>query len=449
MIMSDVICAIATPPGKGGIGIIRISGKDAIVIADKIFHIAGSNSLLVKKNGTFSYGRIIDNNKIIDSCIALVMHNPNSFTGENTVELQTHGGPIVLKLVLTCIINAGARLAEPGEFSKRAFLNGKIDLTQAEAICDLINAKSDKAASLAIQQLEGSLTISLEYIYDSLLEITANLETTIDFIEDELPDDVFSNIKDLFFKSKLNLQNLLLTWNQGRVLRDGIDVAILGKPNSGKSTLLNSLLGYDRAIVSDIAGTTRDIIEEGIIIDDILVRIKDCAGLRDTNCEIESEGIKRAESLKESSDFIFYIIDGSVEIDKQDLLAIESLPKKTTLIILNKIDKGCCVDIKSGVKISLLHDNINIIKAQFIKLIENNINKIDTNTMISERHKMILEKVNKELILVEELLNNIEENAVVICSHLRNSLDFIGQITGRIYHNDLLENIFSRFCIGK
>ena len=196
---SDVICAISTPPGTGGIGVIRVSGKNSILVADKVFNASNKKSLLSQKKGTFCYGSIIDDKgRKIDNCLALIMHNPHSYTGENTIEFQTHGGPVVLRMVLAKILNAGARPAEPGEFSKRAFLNGKIDLTQAEAVSDLINAKSNKAAYMAIEQLEGSLSLSIDKIYNNLLEMTANLETTIDFIEDELPDDVFSNIIELF-----------------------------------------------------------------------------------------------------------------------------------------------------------------------------------------------------------------------------------------------------------
>ncbi len=290
MITDDTITAIATPVGSGGVGIIRISGDKAIQIASRVFNSARGLSLNESVNNSFYYGYIYDDKgSKIDNGIALVMKNPRSYTGEDTVELQCHGSTVILKKVLSSILNAGARLAEPGEFSRRAFLNGRMDLTQAEGLYDLIRAKSDQAAKAALEQLDGVLKNRFNNLYDNLLEVIANLETTLDFVEDELPDEVFKDIILKIDNEVKEMDELLGSWNDGHLLREGLQIVILGRPNVGKSTLLNAFLGFDRAIVSDVPGTTRDSIEEQLILSGIPLRVIDTAGLRKTNCSIESK----------------------------------------------------------------------------------------------------------------------------------------------------------------
>jgi len=448
----DTIAAIITPSGDGGVGIIRISGPRAFIITDQIFKSYDRLSSNNREHGRFNYGKIINsNNEVIDHAIVLIMRKPHSFTGDNTSEIQLHGSIIVLKEVLSMILNLGARLAENGEFSKRAFINGKIDLTQAEAICDLISAKSKRAAQIAVNQLEGFLSNEINHIYNLFLEITANLETTIDFIEDELPDDVFTGIQKKFFECEKKLINLIETWDEGKMLRDGLTVSILGKPNAGKSTLFNELLGFDRAIVSELKGTTRDTIEEGYILNGYPIKLVDTAGLRDTDCLIEVEGIKRTEKALEKSDFIIYIIDASINIDPAEITRINNFPPNKYLVLLNKIDKGKIVNIENSIDISLLEDKCcQIVKDELKKLIEKNINLNFSNALVSERHKNLLEQAIKELNQVKNLFSlNIESQAVIICNHMATILNILGQITGKVYHDELLENIFSRFCIGK
>lgn len=448
----DVITAIATPIGEGGIGVIRISGHNAINIADKIFRFSKKRSLSSIDHGNFIYGNIINQHgDIIDHGIALIMLSPKSFTGENVVELQSHGGIFILRSILSSVLNAGARLAEPGEFSKRAFLNGKIDLTQAEAICDLIRARSDRAAQVASNQLNGSLRNYCNDIYNELIEVTANLETTLDFIEDELPDDIYYGIINRLNNSFHKIDELISTWNEGIILREGINITILGRPNAGKSTLFNKLLNSNRAIISDIPGTTRDILEESYVLDGIPILLTDTAGLRNTSCDIESEGIRRAENKRDNSEIILYVIDASKNLHIDDKKNLQLLPKEKLIVILNKLDIGCSISIDGAIKISLANnEGIDILKSRITDLIKGNSIKSVSNIAISERHKSLLISAKNETLLVQKLLsNNIEKKTVLICSHLRNTLDFIGQITGQIYHDELLESIFSRFCIGK
>ena len=449
---TDTIAAIATPPGDGGIGIIRISGPKSFAITDQIFKSSDRNNCVNRKHGTFNFGKIINRSGgVVDHAIVLIMRNPNSFTGDDTAEIQLHGGVIVLRQVLSMILKLGARLAENGEFSKRAFINGKIDLTQAEAICDLISARSERSAKVAINQLEGALSDEIEYIYNLFLEITANLETTIDFIEDELPENVFKGIFDKFCECELKLNDLIHNWNEGKALRDGLVVSILGKPNAGKSTLFNKFLGYDRAITSNLKGTTRDTIEENYILNGYPIKIIDTAGLRETECLIETEGVKRTEKVIKNSDFLIYVIDASVKIDHEEINRINSFPQNKTLVLLNKIDQGKVVDFKNSIEISLFDNNsLKIVKDKLNSLIEKNLNLNFSDILISERHKNILEEVNKEIIIIKKLFyENPETNAVIICNHLGLILNILGEITGKVYHDELLENIFSRFCIGK
>ena len=337
----DTIAAIATPPGEGGVGIIRISGPDVWNIADSVFSAMDEVPVSSREHGTFTYGRIVGTDGTeIDTGLALIMRAPKSYTCEDVVEVQAHGGSVGLRRILRCILEAGARMAEPGELTRRAFLNGRIDLVQAEGIFDLIRARSDRAAAAALEQMEGRLSRQFNSVYDAFLEVAANLETTLDFVEDELPDDVFSGIAGLLDHTFENLDRLLDTWDEGRLLREGARVVILGRPNAGKSTLLNALLGFDRAIVSSTPGTTRDTIEEGFVLHGIPLRIIDTAGLRETDCEIEAEGIRRAEAHGEEAHLAIYLIDASRPLHEEDRIRLEKLVPARSVVVLNKTDLG-------------------------------------------------------------------------------------------------------------
>ncbi len=454
----DTIAAIATPPGEGGVGIVRISGPKVWEIAGKIFQPLDKTPVSGQPHGTFAYGKVVDaDGAEIDTGLALVMRAPKSYTCEDVVEIQGHGGAVSMRRILRRALEAGARMAEPGEFTKRAFLNGRIDLVQAEGIFDLIRARSDRAASAAMEQMEGKLSQQFDAIYEAFLEVAANLETTLDFVEDELPDEVFSGIADLLDRTFRSLDMLLDTWDEGRLLREGARVVILGRPNVGKSTLLNALLGFDRAIVSSTAGTTRDTIEEGFVLEGIPLRITDTAGLRETDCEIEAEGIRRAEAHGAAAHLAIYLVDASQPLDEEDRVRLGKLDPEKSVMVLNKVDLGNQVlngkwQVASVVETSLVNgDGVEELKRAMAETLEKgaDLNALP-HAVISERHRDLLIRSHKEAKQARAYLNeNVEEHAVLASEHLRSALEFLGQVTGRVYHDELLDNIFSRFCIGK
>ena len=454
----DTIVAIATPPGEGGVGIVRISGSNVWTIADQLFQPLDKTPVSKREHGTFAYGKIVEaDGAEIDTGLALIMRAPKSYTCEDVVEIQGHGGAVGMRRILRRVLDAGARMAEPGEFTRRAFMNGRIDLVQAEGIFDLIRARSDRAASAAMEQMEGKLSKQFDSIYDAFMEVAANLETTLDFVEDELPDDVFIGIAELLDQTFQSLDNLLDTWDEGRLLREGARVVILGRPNAGKSTLLNTLLGFDRAIVSSMAGTTRDTIEEGFVLDGIPLRIIDTAGLRETDCEIEAEGIRRAEAHSEEAHLSIYLLDASEPLNEEDRVRLEKLDPERSIVVLNKVDQGnqlsdATFQVAGLVEASLISGSgIDELKRAMTGALEKGANlAAPPHAVISERHRNLLIRSHSEAQQAREFLNeNVEENAVLAAEHLRSALEFLGQVTGRVYHEELLESIFSRFCIGK
>lgn len=456
MSATDTIAAIATPPGEGGVGIVRISGSSVWAIADEMFR--GAERPSSKEGGTFVFGKVLDaGGREIDEGLCLVFRAPRSYTGEDTVEIQGHGGAVVLRKILRRALEAGARMAEPGEFTKRAFLNGKMDLVQAEAVADLIHARSDRAAAAAVEQLEGSLSGRFDRLYDQLVDIAADLETTLDFVEDELPDEVFPVLGKKLDESFQTLEALLSTWDEGRLLREGARVVIMGLPNAGKSTLFNALLGQDRAIVTEFAGTTRDVIEEGFVLDGIPLRILDTAGLRDAECEIEREGIRRAREHAGAADVAVYLIDSSVPLSAEDEEHLARLKPEQAVVVLNKAD--CKVSgFEFGVSgfdpvdASLVNGTgLDEIKRAIAAKLEGGVNMAaPAHAVISERHRSLLERARAELENARAQLTGLEDEGVAFAAeHLRDALERLGEVTGRVYHNELLDNVFSRFCIGK
>lgn len=452
----DTIAAIATPSGEGGVGIVRISGPKVWVIADEMFKASIKPSMA--RGGTFMYGRVVDGDgSQIDDALCLIFCAPHSYTGEDTVEIQGHGGSVVLKKILRRALDAGATMAEPGEFTKRAFLNGKMDLVQAEAVADLIHARSDRAARVALEQLEGALSARFDALYDGLVAIAADIETTLDFVEDELPDDVFPALEKKLAENFDVLEHLLATWDEGRLLREGVRVVIMGRPNAGKSTLFNALLGTDRAIVTEMAGTTRDVLEEGLVLDGIPLRILDTAGLRDAECEIEREGIRRARAHSESADLAIYLIDCSCPVSEDDIEHLARLTPEKTVVVLNKADvktpdfefdvAGFC-PVEAAL---LMGGGLSAIRAAVVqRLAVGRDLHAPAHAVVSERHRHLLLAARGELAQACDQLSGAEDETVALAAeHLRSALEHLGYVTGRTYHNELLDNIFSRFCIGK
>ena len=472
MSIHDTIAAIATPPGQGGVGIVRVSGSGVWRIADTVFQSGEPPSSA--KGGTFLHGKVTDaDGAEIDEALCLIFRAPRSYTGEDTIEIQGHGGSVVLKKILRRCLEAGARTAEPGEFTRRAFLNGKMDLVQAEAVADLIHAQSDRAARAALEQLEGGLSRQFNALYDRIVETAADIETTLDFIEDELPDDVFSALGRKLDESFQGLEALLATWDEGRLLREGARVVIMGRPNAGKSTLFNALLGCERAIVTELPGTTRDILEEVFILDGIPLRMMDTAGLRETECLIEQEGIRRARAHSASADIAVYLIDSSQPASEEDEEHLGKLDPARTVVVLNKADKqdsggrGQGAGVRgqdsafrfqvSGLRFKAVTASLvsgkglNEIRSARAAALEAGVNlHAPAHAVISERHRNLLEQARTELSLARERLGEGGETAAVpAAEHVRTALEALGQVTGRIYHAELLNSVFSRFCIGK
>lgn len=456
----STITAISTSMGEGGIGIVRMSGKKSIEIANSIFKSIDNVELKNKYNKKLNYGHIIDENeKIIDEVLIAKMNGPETYTREDMVEIYCHGGIVPVKKILELTLLKGAVLAEPGEFTKRAFLNGRLDLSQAEAVIDLIKAKTDKSYEISLSQLEGNLSNKIQELRNILLEILANIEANIDFPEDDL--DTFKN-KELeekvdYIKKEINI--LIETAERGKILRDGLNTVILGKPNVGKSSLLNAILRENRAIVTNIPGTTRDIIEEYINIDGIPLKIIDTAGIRTTDDIVEKIGVDRAKEMVENADLLIGVFDKSEELEEDDYKIIDILNNNNSIILINKTD----LENKwEESEIEKLLPNKKIISAAILKgagldKLENEIKNmfykgnlnIKSDIVINNlRHKNQLEKT---LYNIDEALKGIKSNIPLDCIEVdfKNAWENLGKISGDTVSEDLLDKIFSEFCIGK
>lgn len=455
----DTIAAVATSLGESGIAIVRVSGQKALKIVSSIFRGKNGRSLDDIKSYTMRYGHIIDKdkNEIIDEVIVSYMKSPRSFTAEDTVEVNCHGGVVSTNRVLEEVIESGARLAEPGEFTKRAFLNGRIDLSQAEAVIDIIRAKTELSMKSALAQSEGRVSREIKVLRNKLLGIIAGIEATVDFPEDDL-EETTSKITQAQLKSVLgDVEFLLSSASEGKILREGLDTVIVGKPNVGKSSLLNALVMERRAIVTDIPGTTRDIIEEYINIDGVPVRIIDTAGIRKTEDVVEKIGVERSREKINEADLVILMLDSSSELDKEDLDIIDYIKDKKYIVLLNKSDLGnkfnkgdihglnseyiLEVSAKTGEGIDALKDSI---KHLFFKGEITSKDTVITNT----RHKEALMRARESLIAALSALKNT--SAIDLASiDVRNAWMNLGEITGETLEEDIIDKIFSEFCIGK
>lgn len=451
---SDTIAAIATAPGEAGIAIVRLSGPKSLAVADQIFAHTGAPPSR-RAPGFFLRGLVKSKEHILDEAILLVMRAPHSYTREDVVEIQCHGGPVSARRILQAILAAGARLAKPGEFTKRAFLNGRIDLVQAEAVLDLIRAQSDRSATAAVEQLEGRLSCSFNNIYDNMVRVCADLEAGLDFSEDDSSPTLIPEATARAQQVLGQVHDLLATWEEGHLLREGALVVISGRTNVGKSTLFNALLGKNRAIISPIPGTTRDTLEETIIMEGIPVRLVDTAGLRTTPCTIEQEGIRRARSHMQKADLHLYIIDASQPLDSEDNQNLQSLNPKKSIVIINKTDLGAQIHEKDMAGLVYIKSQLNSGKGvkeihnQIVNLLGLHYSSLP-HALISGRHKQILQKSYSDIKTALKILaSGNEESIVLAISHFKSALESFGEITGKIYHTELLNSIFSRFCIGK
>ena len=456
----DTICAISTAIGEGGIAIIRVSGGNALEIVSKIFKAKNGKDIKDMKTYTMRYGHIVninDKEDIIDEVIISYMKGPRSFTAEDIVEINCHGGVTSTNKVLETVIKAGARLAEPGEFTKRAFLNGRIDLSQAEAVMDLISAKTELAMKSALMQSSGSLSQRINKLNEYLLNVLALIEYAVDFTEDdeEVDPTIPIRVKESLENAKNDIEKLLKSADEGKIIRDGLSLAIVGKPNVGKSSLLNVLLKEKRAIVTDIAGTTRDVIEEYINLDGIPLKIIDTAGIRETEDIVEKIGVERSKEKLNEADLVLLVLDSSRELDDEDRLIIEAVKDKKSILILNKIDLENKIDVsilnnfENKIKISAKEDiGIDGLKNEIKNMFFNG--KIDSESLIisNSRHKQALiraeENCNEALIRVK---NN--EFLDLISIYVTAALKALGEITGSELEEDLVNKIFKEFCCGK
>lgn len=459
MFIDDTIAAIATAPGEGGIGIIRISGEKSLQVANSIFKSISGKKIEEYNTRTLIYGHIVDNDKVIDEVLVAFMKGPNSYTTEDVIEINCHGGFISVKKILELILSKDVRLADQGEFTKRAFLNGRIDLAQAEAIIDVINAKTDMAHTVAQSQLEGSLSKKIKDLRFNVTEILAQITVSLDFPDEDVEHITYNTLKEKTIALQKEINKLYDTSESGKILRDGLKTVIVGKPNVGKSSLLNAILGENRAIVTDIPGTTRDVIEEFVNIKGIPLKIVDTAGIRETEDVVERIGVEKSREFFSAADLSIVVLDSSRSLDPEDMEILESVQPNKTIVLLNKTDLDRVIDLdkikeyiaeENVIEISALqHEGIEKIHDKieemvFAGTVRNSSDLVVTNS----RHKDALYKAKQS---IEDALNAIESYMPLdfVEVDFKNIWDYLGYINGDTVTEDLLDTIFSNFCIGK
>lgn len=450
--MNDTIAAISTALGVGGISIIRVSGPESIEIVNKI---TKTKKIIDVLSHTITYDHIVDNDKIVDEVLITVMKAPRTFTCEDIVEINAHGSIATTNYILRLLLNNGCRLAEPGEFTKRAFLNGRIDLMQAESVIDLINSKTEKSRSLAINQLDGKVSNMIRNLRDEIIQIVSNIEVNIDYPEYE-DIEIITNEKILpnLYDLEKKLEKILADSKDGILIKDGIKTSIIGKPNVGKSSLLNKLINEDKAIVTDIEGTTRDIVEGKISLDGILLNIIDTAGIRETSNLVESIGVKKSLELIENSDLILYVLSNNDKISSKELEILNKIKEKNYIVVVNKCDLISNINLPEGIK------NIVYISALENKGIEDlkekiqeiyNLGNIETENMTYLSNARSISLVEKSLNSLKEVIKGINKNMPIdmVEIDLKEVWNTLGEIIGETYEDELIDQLFSRFCLGK
>ncbi|MFA6877694.1 MAG: tRNA uridine-5-carboxymethylaminomethyl(34) synthesis GTPase MnmE [Fusobacterium sp.] len=455
--MFDTIAAISTPRGEGGIGIVRISGDEALLILKKIFKTKSKKDVFNLKTYTINYGHIYDGNKLVDEVLVSIMKAPTTYTKEDIVEINCHGGYVVTQKVLKLVLEKGAKIAEPGEFTRRAFLNGRLDLTQAESVMDIIHGKTEKSISLSLNQLRGDLKEQIHNLKKSLMDVAAHVNVVLDYpeegIDEPIPLNLISNLHNVVEETN----KLILSYDKGKMIKEGVKTAIVGKPNVGKSSLLNSVLREERAIVTRVAGTTRDTIEEIVNIKGIPLIMVDTAGIRDTEDEVENIGVQKSKELIKEADLVLFVLDSSKDLTKEDMEIYNSINNSKVIGILNKIDIRKKLDIsklskiKKWIEISALEkigiDNLEDEIYNYVVSgnIEDSSEKL---TITNIRHKSALEKTKQS---VENIFETIDMGYPMdlIAVDLNDAIDSLSEVTGEISSEDLLDHVFNNFCVGK
>jgi len=455
----STIVSISTAPGIGGIGIIRMSGEKSFEVLDKIFVAKNKQNIDEIKGYTIKYGNIVENGNIIDEVLVSYFKAPRSYTTENMCEINSHGGTVIVRKILELCLKNGAELAEPGEFTKRAFLNGRIDLAQAESVIDIINAKSDKEAKSGIKQLEGFLSKEIKEIKQEIMDVLVNIEVTIDYPEYDTPEVQQKELSGMLQSVGQRLIKLEKSFDNGKIIKEGIKTAIIGKPNAGKSSLLNAILKEDRAIVTDIAGTTRDTIEEFVTINGIPLKLIDTAGIREASDKVEKIGVEKSIKLAEEADLVIAIFDSSKELTEEDIEILKLIENKKSIILLNKNDLNSVISendeklkkaSKNILKISALNKTgIDELYEKISELFNLNEINLDNDILITNvRHKNIISKSLENVKKANEALNmNMPIDIITI--YIKDILEDLGEITGEVVTEDIINEIFSKFCLGK
>jgi len=455
--MFDTIAAISTPRGEGGIGIVRMSGDEALIILGKIFKPISGKNIEDLRNFSINYGHIYDGDTLIDEVMVSIMKGPKTYTKEDIVEINCHGGYLITEKTLELVLKSGARIAEQGEFTRRAFLNGRLDLTQAEAVMDLIHGKTDTSISLSLNQLRGDLKKQILHLKKLVLDVAAHINVVLDYpeegIDDPLPENLVDNLKEVLDTSN----TLISSYDKGKMIREGVKTAIVGKPNVGKSSLLNSILREERAIVTHVAGTTRDIIEEVINLKGIPLVLVDTAGIRKTEDLVENIGVAKSKEMIDKGDLILFVVDGSRELSEEDIKIHDQINADKVIGIMNKIDMDKKIDIsklnKVGKWIEIsAKENLGIddMEDEIYKFVVSGQVEDSSEKLIitNVRHKSALEKTNDA---VRNIFETIEIGLPMdlIAVDLKEATDALGEVTGEISTEDLLDHVFSNFCVGK